>query len=127
MPVFQRKHKILLVDDDPGILQVLGITLGSDQFELLYATNGDEALRIAEREQPDLIFLDVNIPGPSGFDVCRVLKAHPATSHSRIVMLTADGSPRAVAMGRTMGCDEYFVKPFSPRAILEKAYEVFYS
>lgn len=124
MTVRRHKRKILLVDDDPGILRLLGMTLGSELFELLYAADGAEALRLAQLERPDLILLDVNIPGPSGFEVCRALKSNPATSHLRIVMLTADGSARALALGRTVGADEYFVKPFSPRALLEKAYEI---
>ncbi len=116
------KRRVLLADDDPGLRRLIGTTLGTDEFDLLQAKDGDEALAIARRDRPALILLDVNMPGPSGFEVCRLLKADPATAGIKIVMLTARANDADRAQGREAGADDYFVKPFSPVQLLDKVY-----
>src|SRR5215210_2497205 len=98
--------------------------LGADEFRLLHAADGEETLDIARREHPDLILLDVNMPRRNGLEVCRLLKGSEATSTIRIVMLTASSSDADRARGRAVGADDYFVKPFSPVALLNKVYEL---
>lgn len=116
------KKKILVADDDPGLRQLVAATLGADDFILLHAVNGDEAIAVALQQQPDLVLLDVNMPGRNGFEVCKFLKAQPSTAGIKVVMLTASGSEAERNLGRSVGADDYFVKPFSPLALLNKIY-----
>ncbi len=116
------KQKVLLADDDAGLRKLIGTTLGTEDFELVQARDGEEALDLARQEHPDLILLDVNMPKLDGFEVCRLLKRDPATSAIKIVMLTARGNESDRAEGREAGADDYFIKPFSPVQLLNKVY-----
>lgn len=120
--VTDERRKVLLADDDPSLRRLVGTTLGSQDFELLHAEDGDEALAVARREHPAVILLDVNMPRRNGFEVCRLLKADPETADIRIVMLTARGNDADRQLGREAGADEYFVKPFSPVKLLDTVY-----
>ena len=116
------KRRVLLADDDPGLLRLIGTTLGTQDFDLLHATDGEQALQIAREHHPELVLLDVNMPKLNGFEVCRQLKSEPATAGIKIVMLTARGTDLDRARGREAGADEYFIKPFSPVQLLNKVY-----
>ena len=117
--------KVLLVDDEDDLLRLVSITLGGDdRYELLLARDGEAALDIARREKPDLILLDIMMPEMNGFEVCRQLKTELATSGIGIVMLTAMGQAVDRQRGRQVGADDYFTKPFSPTALLDKVEEV---
>ena len=116
------KRKILLADDDPGLRRLVGTTLGTEDFDLYHAADGDEAINVAREQLPVLILLDVNMPKKNGFEVCRILKADPDTSSIKVVMLTARGNEADRAQGREAGADEYFIKPFSPVQLLDKVY-----
>jgi DNA-binding response OmpR family regulator len=116
------KRCVLLADDDPGLRRLIGTTLGTDDFDLLHATDGEEALEIARQKHPELVLLDVNMPKLDGFEVCRNLKNEPATAGIKIVMLTARGADVDRARGREAGADDYFIKPFSPVQLLNKVY-----
>ena len=83
------KHRVLLVDDDEGLRRVVAVTLGEDEFDLLFAGDGEEAVAVARRYHPQLILLDVSMPRMSGFDVCRTLKSDPSTADIKIIMLSA--------------------------------------
>lgn len=117
-----RKRRVLLADDDAGLRRLVGTTLGSEDFDVLHATDGDEALQVARAEHPELVLLDVNMPKRNGFEVCRLLKDDPATAGIKVVMLTARGNEADRAQGRAAGADEYFIKPFSPVQLLDKVY-----
>lgn len=116
------KRRVLLADDDFALRRLIAATLGSDDFELLQAQDGEEALELARSRQPDLVLLDVNMPRLDGFAVCEQLKADPATATIKIVMLTARGAESDRVRARTAGADDYFVKPFSPVQLLNKVY-----
>jgi DNA-binding response OmpR family regulator len=116
------KHSVLLADDDPALRRLISTTLGDVDFDLLQAVDGDEALEIARRRHPALVLLDINMPKLDGFEVCRRLKADPATADIKIVMLTARGSDDDRMYGRQVGADDYFSKPFSPIQLLNKVY-----
>lgn len=116
------KRTVLLADDDPGLRRLVGATLGSEHFNLLSAGDGEETLTIAREQLPALILLDINMPRRNGLEVCRLLKADPATSHIKIVMLTASGSEIDRTRAFEAAADDYFVKPFSPIALLDKVY-----
>jgi len=115
--------KILLADDDPRIRRLVAATLGN-HYRLLEAADGEQALEVARRETPDLVLLDVRMPRMDGFEVCRRLKTSQDTSAVRVIMLTGMGSDEDQQMGRQVGADGYFVKPFSPRALLDKLSEM---
>jgi two-component system, OmpR family, phosphate regulon response regulator PhoB len=118
------KRRVLLADDDPSLLRLISTTLGSDDFDLLQAGDGQEALELARRERPDLILLDINMPRLDGFQVCQALKNDPETASIKVVMLTARGGDADRARGRECGADDYFVKPFSPIQLLNKVYSL---
>ena len=116
------KRTVLLADDDPGLRRLVGATLGSEHFNLLSAADGEETLSVARQRLPALILLDINMPSRNGLEVCRLLKADPTTSHIKIVMLTASGSDIDRTRAIDASADDYFVKPFSPIALLDKVY-----
>jgi DNA-binding response OmpR family regulator len=118
------KRRILLADDDPALRRLIGTTLGTDDFDVLQAVDGEEALRVARQQHPELVLLDVNMPKLNGFEVCRYLKNEPETSGIKIVMLTARGADVDRARGREAGADDYFIKPFSPVQLLNKVYSL---
>jgi DNA-binding response OmpR family regulator len=101
---------------------LIGTTLGTEDFDVLHAVDGEEALRIARLQRPELVLLDVNMPKLDGFQVCRSLKTDPETSGIKVVMITARGTDVDRARGREAGADDYFIKPFSPIQLLNKVY-----
>jgi len=116
------KHRVLLADDDPLLLRLIRTTLGEEDFDLLQAADGEEALRVARQHHPALVLLDVNMPKLNGFEVCRHLKSEPATADIKVVMLTARSGDSDRMRGRQAGADDYFIKPFSPVQLLNKVY-----
>src|SRR3954451_4227214 len=117
------RTKVLLADDQPHVHRLVAATLGDIQWELLYARDGEEALRIAREHQPKIVLLDVSMPKVDGFEVCRQLKTNAATSHMAVVMLTAMRDEESRIKGNLAGADEYFVKPFSPLALVSRLLE----
>jgi two-component system alkaline phosphatase synthesis response regulator PhoP len=118
--------KILIVDDEPHIRLLLEQALEElvdKDVELLIAENGERALEAVKREKPELIFLDVMMPKMNGFDVCRAVKADPATKGVYIVLLTAKGQEFDRQKGDEVGADLYMTKPFDPDEIVAKAFE----
>ena len=118
------KRTVLLADDDDGLRRLVGATLGSEHFDLHEAMDGESTLVLAREHRPELILLDIDMPRMSGLEVCRLLKADPATAHIKIVMLTASGSQDDRARAFEAAADDYFVKPFSPIALLDKVYSL---
>jgi len=116
------KRRVLLADDDPGLRRLIGTTLGTEDFDLLHATDGEQALQMARQERPELVLLDVNMPMLDGFEVCRHIKTEPETAGIKVVMLTARGAEVDRARGREAGADDYFLKPFSPVQLLSKVH-----
>jgi DNA-binding response OmpR family regulator len=119
--------KILIADDEPHIQQLLEQTLEDLEdkgVELLLVGNGTEALAIIKRERPELVFLDVMMPGMSGFDVCETVKKKLALPGIFIVILTAKGQEFDKERGFQAGVDVYMTKPFDPDLIMEKARDV---
>src|SRR5579884_100617 len=117
------RTKIVLADDQPHVHRLVAATLGDAQWELLYARDGEEALRVAREAQPAIVLLDVSMPKVDGFEVCRQLKTDPATRHMAVVMLTAMRDEESRIKGNLAGADEYFVKPFSPLALVSRLQE----
>jgi CheY-like chemotaxis protein len=113
--------KILIVDDQAAVRELVSVTLEIGPYQISEAANGDEALRLAQTERPDLILLDIQMPGGKldGLQVCRILKGDDATRNIRIVLLTAKGQEWDKQAGHDAGADGYFVKPFSPLDLMD--------
>ncbi|MBI3028106.1 MAG: response regulator [Candidatus Rokubacteria bacterium] len=109
---------VLIVDDEPPIVELVRFTLEDEHVRVLEAGDGLEALAVAFAERPDLIFLDVQLPRLNGFEVCRRLRLEAGLEKTRIVMLTAAGQAQDLARGRAAGADLYLTKPFSPLRLL---------
>jgi DNA-binding response OmpR family regulator len=115
-----KKGKVLVVDDEVNITQILEFSIGSEGFEVITAQNGEEAIEKARREQPDLIILDVMMPKIDGYEACRILKANPLTRNIPVVLLTAKGRDIDKRLGMEVGATDYIVKPFSPNRLVER-------
>ena len=117
--------RILLVDDERSVLGLAEATLAiEDSYELIMALDGEEAIAICKAQQPDLMFLDLLMPKKNGIEVCRELKEDPETRHVKIVMLTAMSQDADRLTALNAGADGYITKPFSPKALLDKAEEM---
>ena len=121
--ILDSRPVLLLVDDEPLNLQVLRQIL-QGEYRLLFAKDGIKALELAEKEVPALILLDVMMPKKSGFEVCEILRAEPAFSALRIIMLTAKGRDTEQAKGLALGADAYMLKPFSTKDLVVKIREI---
>lgn len=106
--------KILVVDDEPNIREVVGLYLERDGHTVISASNGNEALKLYERVRPDLVVLDLMLPGVSGLEVCRRIQAERRVP---LIMLTARGEEEDRIIGLGLGADDYVTKPFSPREL----------
>ena len=104
--------RILVVDDDPDIARFVEINMRLEGFEVRIANDGEEALTTIANDPPDLVLLDVMMPRIDGVEVCRRLRADPATSHLAIIMLTAKSLSADKVVGLTAGADDYLIKPF---------------
>jgi two-component system alkaline phosphatase synthesis response regulator PhoP len=114
------RKKILIIDDERDIVEFVDYNLRREQFETVAATDGLAALKSAREMQPDLILLDLMLPGIDGLEVCRQLKSTPETEHIPIIMLTAKGEEADIVAGLEIGADDYVPKPFSMRLLLAR-------
>lgn len=112
--------KILIVDDDPDIRDVLKLTLSEEKYEILEADDGEEALKVIHDNQPDLILLDYKIPKIDGREVCRRIKSDLLLRHLPIIMVTGKGDISDKVGGIDAGADDYVVKPFEPKELLAR-------
>ena len=117
-------HKILIVDDEPNIVISLEFLMKKEGFQIAVAGDGEEALAKVASFAPDLMLLDVMMPKKSGFEVCEALRADPANSALKIVMLTAKGRETEVAKGLAIGADAYVTKPFSTKDLVVRVKEL---
>ena len=123
MPAFEelrRRTKVLIIDDEADIVEFIEYNLRREQFDTRQASDGPAALRQAREEQPDLVLLDLMLPGIDGLEVCRQLRSSPETAHIPIIMLTAKGEEADVVSGLEVGADDYVPKPFSMRLLLAR-------
>ncbi len=114
------KERILIVDDEEDIIELIAYNLTRDGFVTETAMTGESALDMARRGKPDLVVLDLMLPGIDGLDVCRLLKSDPATAGIPVIMLTAKGEDADIVAGLELGADDYVTKPFSPRVLLAR-------
>jgi two-component system response regulator MtrA len=109
--------RVLVVDDDPALAEMLGIVLRGEGFEPAFVSDGDAALGAFRREKPDVVLLDLMLPGTDGIEVCRQIRAESGVP---IVMLTAKGDTTDVVAGLESGADDYVVKPFKPKELVAR-------
>ena len=110
--------RILLIEDEKDIHDVLSYNLRQAGHDVAVATRGDEGLRLAKSQRPDLVLLDLMLPGMPGIEVCNAMKRDEATSHIPIVMITARGEEVDRVVGFELGAEDYIVKPFSMREVM---------
>ncbi|MBS3667780.1 response regulator transcription factor [Vreelandella boliviensis] len=112
--------KVLVVDDEPNIVLSLEFLMEQAGFEVVTAEDGEQALASVNESQPDLLLLDISLPGISGFDVLERLRSEATTAQLPIIMLTAHGRDVEREKGMALGADDYITKPFSTQSLVEK-------
>ncbi len=115
---------ILIVDDEPSIVAPLQFLMERNGYRVLVAQTGEKALEIIQAEKPNLILLDIMLPGISGFDVCRMVRENRQLDQPRIVLVTAMGHQVNMAKGLALGADAYITKPFANEVIVSKVKEL---
>jgi len=111
-------RKVLIAEDEPNIVVSLEFLLRQSSYDVRIAHDGEEALRLIESFQPDLVLLDAMMPRKSGLEVCRSIRGNPAWRATKVVMLSAKGRDSDVLDGLALGADAYVTKPFSTKALL---------
>lgn len=119
------QKKILIADDNENIREALTYLLEDEGYKLWLAKDGAEALAKARDIRPDILFLDIMMPEMSGYEVCRIIKSDPDLKGIYVIMLTAKGQSAEQERGRSVGADEYIIKPFSPMEVLAKVKKIF--
>jgi two-component system alkaline phosphatase synthesis response regulator PhoP len=113
-------RKVLIIEDEPDFVELVRYNLEAEGFTVIDARNGEAGLALARQQMPDLIVLDLLLPGFDGLEVCRRLRADPATKQIRVIMLTAKASETDRIVGLEIGADDYVTKPFSPRELVAR-------
>jgi CheY-like chemotaxis protein len=113
------RRNVLLVDDDPLILEILRTILDLEEFEVTTVADGRQALASVAASPPDVVVCDVMMPELDGFEVCRTLKSQPTTADLPVILLTARDRPEDRQAGEDAGCDAYLTKPFSPLQLID--------
>ncbi len=118
--------RILIVDDEEMIRELIHVTLSQDlRFEVFQASSGEAALEAVRELDPALVLLDVRMPGIDGVETCERLRAEHGPERPTIIMITALGEDDDIQRALDAGASDYFIKPFSPRAVLSRVYELF--
>jgi DNA-binding response OmpR family regulator len=117
------KH-VLIADDEPNIVVSLEFLMKREGHRVTVARDGDAALAAIRAERPDLVLLDVMMPGKSGFEVCAAVRADESIAGTKILMLSAKGRDTDLAKGTALGADAYMTKPFSTRELADKVREL---
>lgn len=112
--------KVLIVDDEPSIVVSLQFLMNQCGFEVITATSGEEALETIMKFNPNLILLDVMLPGIDGYEVCEIVRLDPKWRKVKIIFLSAKGKEEDIAKGMVLGADEYITKPYSNAEVVEK-------
>jgi DNA-binding response OmpR family regulator len=118
--VFMSKKKILVVDDEKDIVELVRFNLERDGFKVIPSYNGEDALRLVKSQLPDLIILDLMLPGMDGLEVCRILKRDSSAFSIPIIMLTAKGEETDIIVGLELGADDYITKPFGIKEMIAR-------
>lgn len=112
--------KILIIEDEKDIRQLLIFTLQYAGFNVISGNDGEEAIRIANEEMPDLILMDVQMPRLDGFEACKMIKTNVKTAHIPVMFLSAKGQDSEITKGFEVGASDYLLKPFTPTDLIER-------
>ena len=116
--------EILIVDDEPSIVIPIQFLMEQQGYSVIVAENGEDALDIIHKYKPDLVLLDIMLPGIDGYEVCEIVRLNPKYRHIKIIFLTAKGREVEIAKGMALGADAYITKPFSNAEVVEKVKEL---
>jgi two-component system, OmpR family, alkaline phosphatase synthesis response regulator PhoP len=125
MSIANTVKRILIADDEPDILEIIQYNLQQEGYEVVTAKNGNDALALAKKHQPDLIILDIMMPGKNGIEVCNILRLQPAFNDTLIIFLTALSDEGTEVKGLETGADDYLTKPVSPKVLVSKVNALF--
>ena len=114
------KPKILLIEDEEDIASLIQLQAELAGYKVVIEHDGLNGWRAVEREKPDLVLLDIMLPGQNGLDVCRKIKAHPEYKNIPVIMISARGDELDIVLGLELGADDYVAKPFSPKVLLSR-------
>jgi len=114
------RGKVLVVDDEEYIQHILNFSFGAEGYDVVTAADGEECIRKAKSEKPDIIVLDIMMPKMDGYEACKRLKTDPSTKGIPVILLTAKGREVDRKLGSQAGADDYVVKPFSPGRLIER-------
>ncbi len=117
-------RKILIVDDEPNIVIPLKFLMEQNAYQVMVAITGQEAVETIPDYKPDLILLDIMLPGPDGFEICQIIRGNPELKETKIIFLTAMGRDVDMTKGLALGGDAYVTKPFSNAEVVEKVKEL---
>ena len=117
--------KILIADDEPDILEIIQYNLRNEGYEVVTAKNGNEAIEMEKKFHPDLIILDIMMPGKNGIEVCNILRLQPTFNDTLIIFLTALSDEGSEVKGLETGADDYLTKPISPKVLVSKVNALF--
>jgi two-component system alkaline phosphatase synthesis response regulator PhoP len=120
-----KPQKILIADDEPDIIEIVSYNLSKEGFEVFNAADGNEALQQARQHHPDLIILDIMMPGKTGVEVCQILRTQPEFAQTLIIFLTALSDETVHIKGLESGADDYVTKPVSPKVLISKVHALF--
>ncbi|HVO91355.1 MAG TPA: response regulator, partial [Terriglobales bacterium] len=113
-------QKILVVEDEPDIRKLVNYNLAQERFKVIEAEDGEQALKVIQRDKPNLVVLDLMLPGLSGMELCKMIRERTDTAKLPILMLTAKAGEADRVVGLEMGADDYLSKPFSPRELVAR-------
>jgi DNA-binding response OmpR family regulator len=117
-------QKVLVVDDDPNVFELVQLYVSADDVEVLQALDAYAGLDLAMRQQPDVIVLDVMMPGMDGLEMCRVLRDTSPVAKTPVIILSAKVKPEDIHAGYNAGADEYVTKPFEPEELAQRIQEM---
>lgn len=125
MSIAAHPKKILIADDEPDILEIIQYNLQAEGYEVITAKNGNTAIELAKKHQPDLIILDIMMPGKNGIEVCNILRLQPSFNDTLIIFLSALSDEGTEIKGLETGADDYLTKPISPKVLISKVNALF--
>ena len=120
-----KNRTILIADDEPDILEIISYNLETEGYDVITSKNGNEAISLAKLHKPDLIILDVMMPGKTGFEVCTILRTDPSFQETIIIFLTALNDDSTEIKGLENGGDDYITKPISPKVLISRVNALF--
>jgi CheY-like chemotaxis protein len=114
------RRTVIIADDEPSLRILVRATVGTDDYNVVEACDGDEAWSLIQEHRPSVVLLDVQMPGRTGLEILRAIKSDPNLTATRVILLTASAQESDIRAGLVAGADAYLTKPFSPRDLLSR-------